>query len=139
MRVEDGLGVGIGGDDHDDRDRVQAHDRLLQPPERQERKRVRLGGDVDQTVVGKGSRERRRDHRSTGGKPGGPRQAALDPGEQRDEEERRDVEEIPFLHAGRQCRCERADLEQQPEEQRQRRCEEHAQRSIEGPPHQSQE
>ena len=89
---------------------------LLQPPERQERERVRLSGSVDQPFVrqhsGQGGSERDADRRRTTG----PWQAAFDPDEQRDDEERRDVEEVPLLDPRRlgERRRERGNLEDEP-------------------------
>ena len=91
----------------------------------------------------------RRGHRSGGGTEGSgkrsgehgrdrgsarrPRHPALDPRQQRDQEERGDVEEVALLDARRERRCERADFEQQPGGQRQRRGEKDAEWPVERP------
>ena len=53
--------------------------------------------------------------------PGGPRRAALDPGEQRDQDQRHEVEEVALLDPAGELRRECRHEEQQPERDRDRR------------------
>ena len=83
----------------DDRNRVEADDRFLQPPEREQRERVGLRGDVDQAVVRERSRKSRCEDGRRSGCAGRAGHATLDPGKQRDQKERGNVKDVPLLDA----------------------------------------
>ena len=77
--------------------------------------------------------ERRRDERRSRCRSRRARHAALDPGEQGDEEEGRDVEENPLLDTRRQHRREGRNFEHEPDDQRDGCGDEDAQRTVERP------
>ena len=76
---------------------------------------------------------RRRDAGGGDGSARRPRLSPLDPGEQRHEQQRREIEEIPLLDAERVARREHRDLEHEPHGQRGRRRGEDAQPAVEMP------
>ena len=85
--------------DRDDADTVASRPRIAEEPPRLQPDRVRLRGDVEEM------RERDRPRKRAGDSGRDDRCArrqrlpALDPGEQRDHEQRHEVEEVPLLDA----------------------------------------
>ena len=94
---------------------------------------VRLRVDVHQPDEGDGTGECGSNAGSRDDRARGSWLPALDPGEERDQKERSDVEEIPLLDPLRPVRGEDPDLDRQPEDERDRGGAERTQRTVEVP------
>ena len=114
-------------DDHGN-DLVELDPALVHAPEREHQQRVRLARHADQPRVWDHRRERRCEDRRRACRERRPRRSLVDPDEQRDQHQRREVEEVALLDPlHRRQRRERGDLEQQEGRERGGRGEERAQ------------
>ena len=107
---------------------------ILEPPPGEELERVRLHLHADQRRVRQQRGQGDRGHDGGDGHPRRSRQTAFDPGEERREEERREVEHVPLLDAlNRRQRREGGDLDQQPDAERDRCGDERLRGPVEPP------
>ena len=93
----------------------------VEPPERDQRERVRDDAGLDEALE---RDQQRRESRDSGGREchdAGPRRSSLDPGDEADQEQRCDDEEVSLLNpVGREAGGERRHRDGEPARQRDR-------------------